>query len=354
MNNDILYDILKILYDFGESAVIERIFIHNKSAFELRGWIDKFVKTQSLIKPISFEIKDKVVTIPPIRCTFRFCHHKNIIHWGDGQSEENFGKESSHNYPSKKVWRIRIFGRCTQFKMPQNLYKVYSIGLVTSMRGMFSGLTNYNRRLILDTSNVIDLDYALHRCSKFNKKIVWNTSKVIGMTCTFMDCSEFNQPFYVEGEYWDTSKVLKMNHTFRNCTSFNQLLNWNTCNLVEASCCFCQCESFNQPVKWNVYNVRDARYMFYKCTKFNQKLEWRTDNFRDMRCMFAYCISLDQSIISGEYWDVSKVNSARHAFCCCIKLGRVIELNFNDTCSDEDIFKFTATEDKWENLWMLL
>lgn len=56
MNNDILYEILKNLYKEGESALIEKLFINNKLASELR------IKVKNFEKPITFEIKGKSVS----------------------------------------------------------------------------------------------------------------------------------------------------------------------------------------------------------------------------------------------------------------------------------------------------
>ena len=127
MNNDIFFEILKNLYKEGESALIEKLFIHNKLRSELRDRVKNFKK------PITFEIKGKSVSLK--------CPLGTEIHWGDGKVCMG-SPNISHHYNSKDIWRIRIFGKCNKLKMPKNLYRMYSLGGITSMVHMFRELEN--------------------------------------------------------------------------------------------------------------------------------------------------------------------------------------------------------------------
>ena len=84
--------------------------------------------------------------------------------------------------------------------------------------------------------------YVLYRYGEIED---WDVSDVTSMRGMFRGLSFFNQPL----NNWNVSKVKDMDFMFQNAKSFNQPLNkWNVSNVTDIWGMFDGASSFNQPL----------------------------------------------------------------------------------------------------------
>lgn len=221
----------------------------------------------------------------------------------------------------------------------------------TTMYFAFAYFEGNKLILDVDTSNIVDMQYAFRSCRNLK----------------YLDL----------GTKFDTSNVKDMNHMFSRCESlenFSFIDNFNTENVVDMSFMFEDCRSvknFNLKSGFNTSNVKDMQRMFQLCVSLKEiKLgsSFDTHNVENMHEMFSELYSLEQLDLGNKFdthnvktmckmfselynlkelnlgnkFDTSKVHSMYKMFSQCydlksLKLGNKFRLNNSE---DNNIFEF--------------
>ena len=228
-----------------------------------------------------------------------------------------------------------MFSGATNFNTDISWWNVEN---VRDMSALFAGAKKFNQPLKnRDTNKVYVMNYMFDWATAFNQPLTnWDTSNVVSMYRMFYKATSFNSD--VSG--WDLRKVKKLEAMFAWASSFNQpLTNWQTSDKLrwvndmfgwasafnqDVSCLnmenvanfarmFSSASSFNQPLNgWNTRNVTDMSAMFWRASSFNQPIEnWNTSKVTTMQSMFQWAPKFDQPI--GN-WDTSSVKDMRTMF----------------------------------------
>jgi hypothetical protein len=321
MNKDIISEILRHLYLFipdknGGVSLAEKIILSTKKFRNLR--------KRKIEKPIIFSVKGTEVSI---KAYFKDA----TIYWGDGSiyCSGDFPKlvDHKHTYPQDQVWTVRIFNHRRKITLSKNTTKVYSIGNMYDLSGMFRYLqSEYDPSFAkIDTSKVTNMSWMFCGCMNLDKNIgkYWDTSNVVDMSNMFRGCLNLNKNI---GKYWNTSRVRNMKYMFAHCYKLNTNVgrNWNVGNVVDMSGMFDSCVNLDQNIglKWNTSNVVKMDSMFDRCYRINKPIgkNWNTSKVMFMWGMFSHCLHLDDFV--GQNWDTSKVTRMDHMFDGCIKLTK--------------------------------
>lgn len=312
MNQDIIYEILANVRTNGDEVFARILLISLKSNDKLEKRLEKTERPIAFsfygydIKFRSYMDKDSLIYLDD---------KVGSIYYGGTYTDRLF----SRDFDMKDLYRIRIYGHKSRFIMPINLHDVYSIGKMTDLTLTFSGLKDFNKNILLDTSNVTSMIGMFCKCENLTKNIgkYWNTAKVVDMTEMFTDCPRLNKNI---GKNWDVSNVMCMDFMFGRCSSLDKNIGQN----------------------WNTKNLRSAFAMFYTCQNLNQNIGqyWNTSQLVDMTDMFASCKKLDQNI--GENWDTTKVRSMEGMFDGCTNLSKKPGGKWNLTQVDTDDNMFTG------------
>ena len=228
-----------------------------------------------------------------------------------------------------------MFSGATNFNTDISWWNVEN---VRDMSALFAGAKKFNQPLKnRDTNKVYVMNYMFDWATAFNQPLTnWDTSNVVSMYRMFYKATSFNSD--VSG--WDLRKVKKLEAMFAWASSFNQpLTNWQTSDKLrwvndmfgwasafnqDVSCLnmenvanfarmFSSASSFNQPLNgWNTRNVTDMSAMFWRASSFNQPLDtWNTRKVETMYAMFWWATAFNQPI--GN-WDTSSVKDMRTMF----------------------------------------
>ena len=228
-----------------------------------------------------------------------------------------------------------MFSGATNFNTDISWWNVEN---VRDMSALFAGAKKFNQPLKnRDTNKVYVMNYMFDWATAFNQPLTnWDTSNVVSMYRMFYKATSFNSD--VSG--WDLRKVTKLEAMFAWASSFNQpLTNWQTSDKLrwvndmfgwasafnqDVSCLnmenvanfarmFSSASSFNQPLNgWNTRNVTDMSAMFWRASSFNQPLDtWDTRKVETMYAMFWWATAFNQPI--GN-WDTSSVKDMRTMF----------------------------------------
>lgn len=174
----------------------------------------------------------------------------------------------------------------------------------TKLRGLFSGFTNVEEIIGLDTwdvSNITVFDEMFEYCRKLKK---------------------------LDGiETWDMSKASEMEYMFQLCSSLESIdiSNWKTDNLKSIDFLFSACHNL-QTIKGienlNVNKVFSMKGTFAGC-KTLTKLDlssWKfTDGLLFADRLFNECENLE-SVGDISNWDISKIDTMYEMFAMCNKL----------------------------------
>ncbi|MBQ3947423.1 MAG: BspA family leucine-rich repeat surface protein, partial [Ruminococcus sp.] len=175
-----------------------------------------------------------------------------------------------------------------------------------------------------DTSNVTNMALTFCRC--YNLKALdlsdFDTSKVVDMRSMFTACHWLNN---LDISNFNTSKVKNMRYMFSECKRLKTIDvgRFNTSNVKDMSYMFDNCQAYEtlDLRNFDTSNVTDMNSMFCACYKL-KKLDvssFNTSNVINMNHMFGYCNKLT-TIVVGNNWNTSKVNSSYDMFSGCISL----------------------------------
>ena len=228
-----------------------------------------------------------------------------------------------------------------------------------TMKGMFSGATNFNTDISWwNVENVRDMSALFAGAENFNQPLNdWKTRNVLSMSYMFFKATSFNQPL----NNWDTSKVEGMYRMFDNATSFNgDVSGWDLRKVTKLQSMFAWAKAFNQPLtnwqtsdklRWvddmfrgasafnqdvsclNMKNVESFARMFLWAASFNQPLNgWDTSSVKDMSAMFWKARAFNQPL---DTWDTRKVETMFAMFWWATAFNQ--PLNDWDTSSVKDM-----------------
>lgn len=222
----------------------------------------------------------------------------------------------------------------------------------------------------LNTSEVTQMDYMFHHCSKLTTLDVshFKTQKVTTMNNMFSDCSSltsilFSKPGYIYsnsiGENvidmrnmfsgcssltsldlsrLDTKNVNNMNSMFRGCSSLTNinLGNFDTGKVTLMSGMFAECSSLTSLdlSSFDTQNVVDMSGMFYNLNLTELNLSnFDTGKVTNMVMMFSDCSSLT-TIYVGDGWSTEKVIYSDDMFTGCTAIvggkGTTYDANYVD------------------------
>ena len=220
----------------------------------------------------------------------------------------------------------------------------WSPSKTTSMEGMFSGATSFNRDLNdWETTELVNASLVFYQASVFNGTLNgWNMSKVIETHDMFGEATVFNQ--YI-GD-WNTINVTTMDMMFKQAGDFNQdISKWNTSNVIDMSEMFQNAYDFNNGANtnvnvgstgdtssrsglngWNTSKVHTITNMFYGATSFNRYIgDWNVtavdtgstaDGFTNM---FRVAQSFNQDI---GLWNTKTVKKFTNMFSDAILMNQ--------------------------------
>lgn len=158
-----------------------------------------------------------------------------------------------------------------------------------------------------DTSNIIDMSYMFHSCTKLNNLNLskFNTKDVIGMYAMFHNCYNLSE---LDLSNFDTSKVITMTDMFLGCSGLTSLdlSNFDTRNVIHMTDMFSMCSNLESLdlSNFDVSNVNTCRNMFYGCYKLKHikcKRRFKHWCFNNMNF-----ISLPYSMYNGScgIWEI--------------------------------------------------
>lgn len=218
MNNDIIYEILKNLYEKPEEnggALLAKKIIPSRTDFQK-------LEELNFEKPVVFEIdlsrlveKDQISRDPldyltAERAAYYYADRKNCYLF---------------NIVRDKTYLIKVYKYKNNVSIIRKdiIVDVHSIGNMTSLERMFFGNYDFNKIVgsKLDTSKVLDMSAMFYGCHELNQNIGknWNVSNVIYTSLMFCGCSKLNKNI---GKNWNTSKVQEMSYMFSGCINLDK------------------------------------------------------------------------------------------------------------------------------------
>ena len=195
---------------------------------------------------------------------------------GDGTGTNNLGDGSKCYACLDGTIVATASTTCTDASTPTFITN-WDTSLVTDMKTMFTGKTNFNQALNWDTSSVTDMSNMFAAAKAFNQDIsAWDTSNVETFLSMFVQAIEFNQDISL----WDTSKVTNTRGMFigesANNNKFNQDISaWDTSSVTNMGYMF-QRSKFDQDIScWDISEVTDLNGMFWE-SSMSKTLCWDT------------------------------------------------------------------------------
>jgi hypothetical protein len=246
MNNDIVYEILKNLYnnpeENGGALLAKKILLLKKSLKKLEIFYFQ--------KPVVFTIKKSAINIsnkgqPYI--IFGGLYEESTVYY-----LENTKSNLLYEYDDQQNYIAKIYASPEILILPESTINMYSIGNMTNLELMFASCS--------------ELDYVVGKN--------WDTSRVTNMSCMFEGCVVFNKNI---GKNWNVASVKKMHGMFYNCLKLNKNIgkNWDMSGVNDTAFMFSGCVSLRKKIgkNWNLSNVKYIRYMLGRCKKIMRGLE---------------------------------------------------------------------------------
>ena len=213
-------------------------------------------------------------------------------------------------------------------------------------------LSNFN------TSNVTNMRGMFEDCNKLQTLDLssFDTSKVTHMYSMFYGCSQLQS---LDLSSFDTSKVTYMSNMFDYCDTLQSLdiSSFDTSNVTIMSCMFYECYDLQSldSSNFDTSNVTNMSSMFYYCKNL-QSLDlssFDTSKVTNMYSMFEHCDNLQSLDLSN--FDTSNVTYMERMFNYCYNL-QSLDLSSFDTSKvkymekmfyGDSLLKTIIVGDKW-------
>ena len=135
---------------------------------------------------------------------------------------------------------------------------------VTNMNNMFNGCSNLTEVPTLNTSQATDMMHMFNGCSNLTKVSLLDTADVTNMRGMFYGCSNLkNIPLL------DTSNVVNMNGMFNGCKNLTAILLLDTSAVTNMNAMFYGCTSLTTIPQLDTSAVTNMNTMFYGCTSLS-------------------------------------------------------------------------------------
>ena len=246
-----------------------------------------------------------------------------------------------------------LFSGLTNLQTIEGL-ALFDMGNVTSMQQMFSdtsSLMDMGDISSWDTSNVTIMHNMFYRASSLNFLNLsgWNTGSVINMGSMFRYANSLTAIDGLSG--WDTGDVTTMGNMFRGASSLINLdgvSGWDTGSVENMSSLFMGASSLEtlDLSGWDTSSVTNMGFMFGETsslTTIGDISSWDTSQVTNMERMFRNAGSLTALDLSG--WDTSNVSDMFQMFLNASSLN-TIDVSGWDTGSVENMgamFRYTSS-----------
>ena len=148
--------------------------------------------------------------------------------------------------------------------------------------------------LLLDTSNVTNMNNMFAYCKSLTTIPLLDTSNVTNMYTMFSNCTSLTTIPEL-----DTSNVTNMKYMFSNCTSLTTIPELDTSNVTAMQYMFDRCNNLTTIPLLDTSNVTDMYYMFSNCTSLTTIPELDTKKVINMSSMFYDCSSLNNESLNN-------------------------------------------------------
>ena len=183
---------------------------------------------------------------------------------------------------------------------------------VTNMNSMFNRCSNITEVPTLNTSQATDMSYMFSSCSNLTKVSLLDTADVTNMNSMFNRCSKL-----INVPELDTSKVTDMKYMFQDCTSLTTIPLLNTSKVTSMKSMFNGCTSLTTIPQLDTTAVTGMLHMFYGCTSLTTIPQLDTSKVTTMRSMFYGCTSLT----TIPQLDTTAVTNMNDMFSSCTSLS---------------------------------
>ena len=158
---------------------------------------------------------------------------------------------------------------------------------VTDMQDMFSGCDNLTEIPLLNTSNVTNMRNMFSGCKNLTTTPLLNTSSVIDMISMFNGCKNLT-----EIPLLDTGKVTSMNNMFNDCNNLIEIPLLNTSSVTSMNSMFYGCKNLTEIPLLDTGKVTSMVTMFMDCVNLTTISQLNTSSVTSISNMFDGCINL--------------------------------------------------------------
>ena len=183
-----------------------------------------------------------------------------------------------------------MFGVCSNL----TLIPLLDTSNVTSMVYMFQGCSNLTTIPLLDTSNVTSMSSMFVGCSSLTAIPLLNTGNVTNMVYMFTYCESLTTIPLL-----DTSNVTNMHNMFQGCSNLTTIPLLDTSNVTEMYSMFESCSNLTSIPLLNTGNVTYMSNMFSGCSSLTTIPLLDTSNVTRMDSMFSSCSSLNNESLNN-------------------------------------------------------
>ena len=165
---------------------------------------------------------------------------------------------------------------------------------VTNMQSMFSGCSDLTEIPTLNTSNVTNMSYIFSSCSNLTKVSSLDTSNVTNMSCMFSGCSNL-----IDVPELNTSKVTDMGYMFSYCSNLTEIPIFDMSSVTDAYSMFGHCKSLVAAPELNLSNVTTTFDMFAGCTNLTTVPVFNISKINTPLRMFSDCPNLSNDSLNN-------------------------------------------------------
>lgn len=165
---------------------------------------------------------------------------------------------------------------------------------VTNMQSMFSGCSDLTEIPTLNTSNVTNMSYIFSSCSNLTKVSSLDTSNVTNMSCMFSGCSNL-----IDVPELNTSKVTDMGYMFSYCSNLTEIPIFDMSSVTDAYSMFGHCKSLVVAPELNLSNVTTTFDMFAGCTNLTTVPVFNISKINTPLRMFSDCPNLSNDSLNN-------------------------------------------------------
>ena len=158
---------------------------------------------------------------------------------------------------------------------------------VTDMQDMFSGCDNLTEIPLLNTSKVTNMNNMFNDCNNLTEIPLLDTSSVTSMISMFNGCKNLT-----EIPLLNTSKVTNMNNMFNDCNNLTEIPLLDTSSVTRMNSMFNGCKNLTEIPLLDTGKVTSMVTMFMDCVNLTTSPQLNTSSVTAISSMFDGCINL--------------------------------------------------------------